>query len=281
MNRFFVEQSNIIDGEILITDREDIHHIVKVLRLKAGDICDISDSAEWEYNVEITSISKDEVRTKILDKQKFAKEPKLKVTLFQGVPKQGKMETIIQKSVELGVHNIVPVFTARTVVLPNDNFGKKIERWQKVSAEAVKQCKRGIIPHIESAVSFVEMLELIKPEKDGAEKFDAVLFPYENEENYSIKSALRELQESFKRSTSEEMTFEKASKNAVEGKESTEEAWLKNIAIIIGPEGGFSDDEASKLKEAGAYCVTLGKTILRTETAGPTAIAMVMYELEL
>ena len=257
MNRFFVDQKNVMDGEILITDREDIHHITKVLRLKEGDVCDISDSAEWEYSVELTSISKDEVRTKILDKQKFAKEPTLKLTLFQGVPKQGKMETIIQKSVELGVHNIVPVFTARTVVLPNDNFGKKIERWQKVSAEAVKQCKRGIIPRIENAVSFAEMLEIIKPKKDGAGKFDAVLFPYENEENYSIKSALRELKETFG------------------------EPIPQNVAIVIGPEGGFSDDEADELKDAGVYCVSLGKTILRTETAGPAAIAMVMYELEL
>ena len=268
MNRFFVQKRNIIDGEILITDREDIHHITKVLRLKEGDICDISDSAEWEYSVELTSISKDEVRTKILDKQKFAKEPKLKITLFQGVPKQGKMETIIQKSVELGVHNIVPVFTSRTVVLPGDNLKKKIERWQKVSVEAVKQCKRGIIPRIENAMSFSEMREFLKPEKDEAGKFEVVLFPYENEEDYSIKVVLRGLADTFLQKDSE-------------AKKSKEEAWLKNVAIIIGPEGGFSDDEANELKEAGAQPVSLGKTILRTETAGPAAIAMVMYELEL
>jgi 16S rRNA (uracil1498-N3)-methyltransferase len=176
MNRFFVKNSNIHDGEIIIDDVEDVHHITKVLRMKEGDFCEISDCAEWEYGVRLTSIEKDKVRTEILGKQKFASEPKLKITLFQGVPKQGKMEVIIQKSVELGVYSIVPVFTARTVVSSDKSFAKKIIRWQKVAGEAVKQCRRGIIPKIEIDVSFSEMVEIIK-----AGKFDTVLFPYENE----------------------------------------------------------------------------------------------------
>jgi len=247
MSRFFVKKENIFPDRIVIDDKEDVHHIAKVLRLNEGDICDVSDCQEWEYKVEIISISKSEVQTKIRDKQKFTSEPQLKITLFQSLPKQGKMETIIQKSVELGVHEVVPMFTARTVVTQNESFGKKIDRWQKVSGEAVKQCRRGIIPKIEDGISFAKMLERLK-----SREFDEVIFPYENEEAYSIKSALQSIKEK-----------------------------PKSVAIIIGSEGGFSDEEAKALAEIGVKAVTLGKTILRTETAGPAAIAMVMYELEL
>lgn len=245
MSRFFVNPKNVGDTYISITEKEDIHHISKVLRLKKGDKIDISDCVEWEYNTEIMSIENEHIDAKILDKQKFAREPEVKITLFQGLPKQGKMELIIQKAVELGAFQIIPVFTDRSVVTDNGKMGKKIERWQKIADEAVKQCRRGIIPRISDELKFKEML-------DKLEDFDLVLFPYENEENRSIKDSLRSF-------------------NNKPG----------NIAIIIGPEGGFSDQEAISLKAVGADCVTLGKTILRTETAGLAAIAMTMYELEL
>ena len=182
---------------------------------------------------------------KIVDKQAFAREPEVKVTLFQGIPKAGKMETIIQKCVELGVYSITPVFMERTVVVEKGNFSKKLERWQKVSDEAVKQCKRGLIPEINENVRFKEMVYRLK-------SFDLILFPYENESNYSIKDCLRNLPSK-----------------------------PETVAIIIGPDGGFADSEAEMLDEAGAARVTLGKTILRTETAGMAALAMTMYELEL
>lgn len=245
MSRFFTCSENIGDKTIRITDKNDIHHILKVLRLKEGDKIDISDSVKWEYKTEISFIDKEVVETLIIDKQKFSNEPKVKVTLFQGVPKQGKMELIIQKTVELGVYEIVPVFTDRTVVMDNGKFSKKIERWQKVSDEAVKQCKRGIIPTVCDDVTFKEMMTRLRG-------FELILFPYENEDNRTIKDSLRGLVKS-----------------------------PDTVAIIIGPEGGFSDKEADVLKEFGAECVTLGKTTLRTETAGMAALAMTMYELEL
>ncbi|MBN7772709.1 RsmE family RNA methyltransferase [Clostridium aminobutyricum] len=245
MSRFFTSSENIGEKSIRITDKNDIHHIAKVLRLKIGDKIELSDSVKWEYETEISFIDKDYVEAVIIDKQKFANEPKTKVTLFQGVPKQGKMELIIQKNVELGVYEIVPVFTDRTVVTDNGKFSKKIERWQKVSDEAVKQCKRGIIPMVSGDISFKEMLERL-----GG--FELVLFPYENEEDRTIKDALRNL-----------------------------EKIPETVAIIIGPEGGFSEQEAQRLRACNAECVTLGKTTLRTETAGIAALAMTMYELEL
>lgn len=245
MARFFVDSSDVQGNRIYIRAEEDIMHISKVLRLKEGDSVEISDSAEWEYKAEIQFIDRDIIETIILDKQKFAREPDIRVTLFQGIPKQSKMETIVQKCVELGIYKIVPVFMDRTVVVDKGKFDKKIQRWQKVSAEAVKQCRRGIIPEICDAVRSKELPDMLQ-------KYDLILFPYENETGRTIKDSLKQ----------------------VTDKPGT-------VAIVIGPEGGFSDKEADILKEAGADSVSLGRTILRTETAGPAALSMVMYELEL
>lgn len=250
MRRFFVNESNILDSEIFITDREDIKHISKVLRMVVGEHLWISDTAEFEYECEIASLSKDEIVCKIHDKQRFAGESKIEVTLFQGIPKQGKMETIIQKCVELGVYKIIPVFTARTVVVDKDGkIQNKIDRWQKISNEAVKQCKRGIQPEVEDAIDFKNAVKLLEQNKDNN---NLIIFPYENEENLTIKDVLRMPREGIER-----------------------------VSIIIGPEGGFSDEEAQMLKSIGAHCVSLGERILRTETAGMATLAMVMYEFEL
>lgn len=245
MSRFFTDASNIKDKYIYLDDRDDLHHMSKVLRLKAGDEVDVSDGAKFEYHGVIEELDQNLATIKILDKQAFAREPELLVSLYQGVPKAGKMEVIIQKNVEEGVHEIIPVFMDRTIVVDKGNFSKKIDRWQRVSDEAVKQCKRGIIPKVRESIKFNEMMAEL-------ESFDLVLFPYENEDDTNIKDVLRNLHEK-----------------------------PKKVAIVIGPEGGFSDSEADALKKMGASTVSLGKTILRTETAGLVALAMTMYELEL
>ena len=245
MSRFFVTPDAVGDVAIRITDREDLHHMTKVLRLKPGDEIEVSDGTAWEYRGVLRLVTSEEAVADIVDKQAFAREPGIRITLFQGMPKQGKMELIIQKAVELGVSRVVPVFTDRSVVTDNGKMDKKIQRWQKIADEAVKQCRRGKIPEIGEDLTFSQMAEQLKD-------YDCVLFPYENEEDRSLKAGLRNL-------TSKP----------------------QNLAIIIGPEGGFSDREAALLKEKGALCVTLGKTILRTETAGLAAIAMVLYELEM
>lgn len=264
MARFFVNKDAVKEDIIEITDPDDIKHISRVLRLAEGDFIDVSDSEEYEYRVELTQVSREGVLGKIQDKQSFSKEPGLEVSLYQAVPKQGKMELIIQKTVELGVHRIVPVFTKRCVVTDNGSFGKKQERWQKVSAEAVKQCKRGIVPQVEEPVDFSAMMKRIFHEND------LILFLYENEQASTIKQALRDF-------ASEWLIFSAA------GLVSQGEMPQKKpaVALIVGPEGGFTEDEAEALKESSAKCVTLGRTILRTETAGMAALAMVMYELEL
>ena len=253
MRRFLVPPENVGEKYITIDDKNDLHHMERVLRLSAGDRLDISDSQVWEYRTEIVSIDEDCAKVLILDKQKFSSEPDIKITLFQGIPKQGKMELIVQKAVELGVSSIIPVFTDRTVVSDKGNFSKKIQRWQKISDEAVKQCRRGIIPQISQAVKMTEVI-------DSFGDFDLVLFPYENEDGVTIKDVLRQQNGS--------------SDNA-------KELNVESIAVIIGPEGGFSREEAERITGSGGKSVSLGKTILRTETASLAALSMIIYEMEL
>lgn len=263
MSRFFVSPENIGNNLIIMNNADDLHHMMKVLRLKEGNEVDISDGETWEYRTRIDSLSRDEAVLTILDKQAFASEPSVEVTLFQGIPKQGKMETIVQKCVELGVHRIVPVFMDRTVVVDRGNFGKKVDRWNKVSAEAVKQCRRGIVPEVTAPIRMSDLVKTLagEPGTDALtfDEFDMVLLPYENEQGTTIKDVLRG-----------------ASSVADEGARP-----IQHIAVIIGPEGGFSDEEALAVIAAGGISVSLGRTILRTETAGMAALAMIMYELEL
>ena len=254
MSRFFVGPENVGLNRIIIDNKDDLHHMTKVLRLKEGDEVDVSDTVEWEYRAKILSMDSQEAQLEILDKQAFAGEPSVEVTLFQGIPKQGKMETIIQKCVELGVHEIVPVFMDRTVVKDKGNLQKKTDRWNKVSAEAVKQCRRGIIPWVAEPIKSKDLTERFAD-------YDLVLFPYENEKGKTIKEALL---------TATNPMYQEITGNV-----------LERVALVIGPEGGFSDAEAEQIVAAGGESVSLGKTILRTETAGMAALAMIMYELEL
>ena len=259
MIKFFVGAEAVSGSNIYIEKKEDIKHLSKVLRAKVGDKVCISDGGDWEYETEIADIGEACVTLRILDKQKPAREPRTRVTLYQGIPKAQKMETVIQKTVEMGVDCVVPVFMERTVVTDKGQFAKKLARWQKISDEAVKQCKRSRIPEVREPISFAEMAAELAGGQgaDGGPKpasgYDMVICPYENEEGRSLKDALRG------------------------------GGAPQRIALIIGPEGGFADAEIARLAEPdiAAEIVTLGKTILRTETAGLAALAMIMYELGL
>ncbi len=261
MSKFFVDPSAVSGAHIYLENKDDLHHLRKVLRARPGMELDISDGDCWEYKTCLEELTEDCATLKILDKQKFATEPATRVTLYQGVPKASKMETVIQKTVEMGVDTIVPVFMERTVVVEKGNFGKKLERWNKIAAEAVKQCKRGIIPRVTESYDVDKMLAELP-------NYDLIICPYENEDGLTIKDFLRAA----------------PPPAAVQpGLESTGRTGPQalRVALIIGPEGGFSEGEIEKLKAAGAATVMLGKTILRTETAGLAALAMIMYELEL
>lgn len=241
MPKFFVNKEAINNNKAEICGG-DVSHIAKVLRLPVGSAITLCDGEGTDYEAEITEIKKDVILLDIINACKCNTEPDINVTLFQGIPKASKMEYIIQKCTELGVMSIVPVMTKRTVVkLENAQAEKKkLERWNKIAAEAVKQCGRGCIPKV---------CDVTEIKNISAKDFDLFLVAYEEETDISLKSVLK----------------------------SNDKA--KNIGILIGPEGGLEKSEVEYLIKSGAKSVTLGKRILRTETAGHTVLTAVLYEL--
>lgn len=247
MYQFFVEpnQINENDKRVVITGT-DVNHIKNVLRMKVGEELAVSNGIDGrEYRCGIVSLGEDAVECDLRFIKEDAVELPVKVTLFQGLPKADKMELIIQKAVELGVTEIVPVATKRCVVkLDDKKAASKVARWQSIAEAAAKQSKRGIIPQVLPVQSFKLAL------KQAAE-MDVRLIPYELA---SGMEHTRELLGSLKPGQS--------------------------VAVFIGPEGGFEESEIALAGENGVESITLGKRILRTETAGMTVLAWIGYLME-
>ena len=247
MRKFFVS-SNQINSNVIHILGEDVNHIKNVLRLISGEnikICN-KDSSE-NYICEILEINKEYVNCKILEKAESTAEGNVELTIYQGLPKADKMEIIIQKCTELGAFKFVPVEFSRSIVKLDKNSSiKKIDRWQKISEMAAKQSKRDIIPKIENVININQLSEEIK-------LYDLVLLAFENEDRNSFKNELLKI-----KNTEDKI----------------------KIAVIIGPEGGIEEREVEILKSAGAKVITLGKRILRTETAALSMASIIMYELE-
>lgn len=242
MYQFFVESNQVKSGEITITGN-DVSHIRSALRMHAGEQIRISDGEEGNYLCEITSIESDKVLAKIIENCPGTELP-VQLTLFQGIAKGDKMDYVIQKAVELGVHEIIPVITKNCVVKLDEERAKaKRERWQAISESAAKQSKRSMIPQIGKVRSFEEALEY-------AYALDVQLFPYENERGMAHT---REVLGKIKKGDT--------------------------IGIFIGPEGGFSPEEV-EMVNGKMELISLGNRILRTETAGLAALSMVVYETE-
>ena len=248
MPKFFIDSNQINKDKIIILGN-DVNHIKNVLRKRIDDeilICNKDDSCD--YRCKIENISDDEIKCEILEKLDLDSEPITKVTIFQGLPKADKMELVIQKSVELGVFDITPIEMKRCVVKLNEkDKKKKIERWQKISEVASKQSGRNIIPKINEVIKLKETCNLI-------EDYDLVLVAYEKEKENSLKNELKIL------------------------KKQDKEGY--KIGIIIGSEGGIDEEEINMLKEYNVKAITLGKRILRTETAPLNVLSNIMYELE-
>lgn len=257
MNILYVKPDEVGEKQIQVTSPEDIRHLSKVLRAKIGETVPVSDGSEWEYVGRIEEISEDGIILSIVDKQKHGRELSYHVELFQGVPKSPKLELIVRKSVELGVSAITPVYMDRCVNKPSGREDKKLARLQKIADEAVKQCLSPRTPIVHEYISFNDVLNVISD-------FDLVIFPYENEENRTLKDLL---------------TKDFLSSESVRLRNFSDQ--IPRIAVMIGPEGGFSTKEVDKLKSLGIRPVSLGKSILRTETAGLATLAMLIYEFEL
>ncbi|MBQ2388899.1 MAG: 16S rRNA (uracil(1498)-N(3))-methyltransferase [Clostridia bacterium] len=244
MYNFFVND-DCRQGDRYVITGADHNHIKNVLRMKVGDTILIS--ANGKSNLcEIEIIDNDEIVAPIIEEDYQNTELPLQIHLFQGLPKSDKMELIIQKAVELGVYSITPIEMKRCIVKLDDKKKKsKQTRWQAISESAAKQSKRNTIPEINETVSYKAAL-------NAAKELDLLLVPYENEDGIlSTKEALAELKEA------------------------------KSVGIIIGPEGGFDDAEIEAAKDAGGRIISLGKRILRTETAAITAVGMCMLYTEM
>lgn len=240
-----MEEGQICGDRIVITG-EDVNHIKNVLRMKIGEEIAVSNGVDGrEYRCEVAQFLSDEVVCKLRFIKENDVELPAQVYLFQGLPKADKMELIIQKAVELGVHSVIPVATRRSIVKLDDKKAvAKQNRWQGIAEAAAKQSKRKIIPKIEKVMSFAEALKTAK-------ELEVRLIPYELAEDMSH------------------------TKEVIEGIREGQK-----IAIFIGPEGGFDETEIALASEVGVEPITLGKRILRTETAGMTVLAWLMYHLE-
>lgn len=244
MQHFFVTPDQVKEDMIFI-EGSDVNHMKNVLRMYVGEEVAISDGNNLKYICVIDHYEEDMAVLKITEEKSVDTELLSRIYLFQGLPKQDKMELIVQKAVELGAYQVIPVATKRCVVKLDDKKAKKkVERWQQIAESAAKQAGRGYIPEVNQMMSYKQALEF-------ARTLDVVLVPYE---------------------LAEGMVETKAIISSIEKGQS--------IGIFIGPEGGFEREEVEMAIESGAKAITLGKRILRTETAGLTTLSVLMFHLE-
>lgn len=242
MPKFFVEHENIGEDRIYIRGM-DANHIARVLRARVGEKITVCDGAGCDYSCEIQKVIAEEVSLSIVEKIPCEAEPDVKITLFMALPKSDKMDYVIQKAVELGVYEIVPFSAARCVVKLDDRAGvKKTDRWQKIAHAAAKQSGRGIIPKVSEPITFAQLLE-------RAGEFEMPLLCYECEEGNSLKKTLGNKK-------------------------------FKKACVVVGPEGGFDRVEVEQAIARGFISVSLGKRILRCETAPGCAICAILYHTD-
>ena len=246
MSKFFVKTNQIKEPNIEILGA-DVNHIKNVLRKNIGEeleICNKENSNN--YIAKIEKIENDCITCKIIKILTNTSEKNVQIHILQGLPKADKMELVIQKSVELGAYEITPIAMKRCIVKINaKDESKKIQRWQKISEVAAKQCGRNIVPKINNIKNIKEVCSIIKD-------YDIVLVAYEKEKENKLKTELQKIKD----------------KTNVK------------IAVIIGPEGGIEPEEVQQLQQNGAKVVTLGTRILRTETVALSIISNITYELE-
>lgn len=241
MFRYFASEEDIVDNKISIGG-SDANHLKNILRAEIGDKLTVVTSKS-EYIAEISQIGETGLLCNILEIVENNNEAVTNITICQGLPKQAKMETVIQQNVELGVKRFIPLITRRCVVKLNEasRINKKLDRWRKISHESSKQSRRNIVPEVTEILDLRKLVSLAENEKA------LILVPYEKDDKTSIKKALND--------------------NVND-----------NIFIVIGPEGGFDIEEIDYLIENGAKIVSLGKRILRTQTAGIVAATCVLHE---
>ena len=240
MHRFFITPDKFTEASVVITD-EQAHQIMRVLRLQVGDQLIALDNSGWEYVVEITAVSKKAIIADFVSKQEAQGEPSVDITLYMGLMKRDKFEWVLQKCTEIGVIRFIPVVTQRSLVQDTKMKANKFERWQKIITEAAEQSRRGKVPEL------CQPMRL--PEAFAGVEADLALIPWEEAEGQSLR-------------------------NVLAGKRPS------SVALFIGPEGGFAAEEIELAQEHNIQPITLGKRILRAETAAMVASALLIHEIE-
>lgn len=244
MQHFFVTPSQ-VEGERIYIEGSDVNHMKNVLRMRQGEEVEISDGDNLKYRCVVEGYEEGRAVLAIQQRMPVDTELPCRITLFQGLPKQDKMELIVQKAVELGASQVVPVATRRSVVkLDEKKAAKKTQRWQQIAESAAKQAGRGYIPQVSSVLSYPEALQM-------AGELDVLLIPYE------LAEGMEEAR--------------KVVASIAQG---------QSVGIFIGPEGGFEKEEVDAAIRQGAKAITLGRRILRTETAGLAILSILMFHLE-
>ena len=239
MPRFFID--DVPNGVSVNITGEDAHHITRVLRMKAGEMFTLCDSRGNDYICELEKKKKNNVTCKILKTIPSVGEPSVDITIYMALPKGDKMDFIVQKAVELGAKRIVPFIAKRSVSRPDEkSLYKKCDRWRKIAKEAAMQSERGAVPQVSDVLNYKQAV-------DEAGEHELAIFLYENEKETSIHSVL-------------------------------EDKIFSSVAIMIGPEGGFADEEVNTAIQGKMQSVSLGSRILRCETAPIAALSIVMYE---
>ncbi|MFC5651767.1 RsmE family RNA methyltransferase [Paenibacillus solisilvae] len=252
MQRYFVTPEQLSANQVVLTG-DDAHHIGRVMRMEAGDTIIVSDGREVVAEAVISSVSTGRVEAEISVLLSMDSEPLWLVTVAQSLPKGDKMELVIQKGTEIGAASFLPFQSERMIVQYDDKKeAKRLDRWGKIAKEAAEQAHRSRIPSIEPVMSWRKLIDVIA-------EYDLALFCYEKEGGSGgagLRDAVRQYREVKDKSEIERM----------------------RILLIVGPEGGFTEREASEAEAAGAVIVGLGKRILRTETAAMVGLACLMYE---
>jgi 16S rRNA (uracil1498-N3)-methyltransferase len=246
MNRFFLPTDCINAGEVRFPENIS-HQISQVLRLKTGEEIVVLDNSGFEYRVEIVQVSAHAVTGKITARQPALAEPAGRVTLYLSLTQREKFEWMLQKCTEAGAAAFVPVISSRGLVQTEQDASSKLERWRRIICEAAEQSGRGLLPTLSHAIKFGQALQTVDPDQ-------LVLFLWEKEKSLSIREAIN--------------TYLQHSTTNTDRK----------AAIFIGPEGGYSDQEADLARRSGSVLVTMGKRILRMETAALVATALTLYE---
>ncbi len=251
MPRFFVVKDQINDGYVTILG-DDAHHISRSLRMAVGERITVCDMQKNEYACTLEEFLPDRVVAKVIAERQSDTEPPFLATLYQALPKNDKLDSIIQKSVECGISRIVTFNSERCIAKEGVTEEKKLTRRSRIALEAAKQSGRGIIPEISATISFKEAIR-------SAAEADIALFCYEGDDTLSLKSFLSERKAELLRNGITEPT----------------------VSIVIGSEGGFSHAEVELARKAGLVPIGLGKRILRTETASSFVLGCLVYEFEL